>query len=198
MRPCPDLPPLLPVESYTDAKPAQRPPSGVSLKCAADVRELPIHWLWDGWIARGKLSILAGSAGTGKTTAALGLAATVTTGGVWPDGVRCVEPGNVLVWSSEDDPGDTLKPRLMACGADVRRVFFVGGDPMTGEILPFDPARDIPTLNAAVSAIGGASMLIIDSIVSAVAEICAGPTTCAGDCTPWWTSLPSTTAPWWG
>ena len=63
-----DLPPLLPVESYTDAKPAQRPPSGVSLKCAADVRELPIHWLWDGWIARGKLSILAGSAGTGKTT----------------------------------------------------------------------------------------------------------------------------------
>lgn len=167
----PDLPPLPPVESYTDAEPAQRPPGGVSLKCAADVRELPIHWLWDGWIARGKLSILAGSAGTGKTTLALGLAATVTTGGVWPDGVRCVEPGNVLVWSSEDDPADTLKPRLMACGADVRRVFFVQGvaDPMTGEILPFDPARDIPTLNAAVSAIGGASMLMIDPIVSAVA-----------------------------
>lgn len=143
---------------------------GASLMCAADVQEQPIHWLWDGWIARGKLSILAGSAGTGKTTLALGLAATVTTGGVWPDGVRCTEPGNVLIWSSEDDPADTLKPRLMACGADVRRVFFVQGvtDPMTGEVLPFDPARDIPTLNAAVSAIGGASMLMIDPIVSAV------------------------------
>lgn len=167
----PDLPPLPPVEAYTDAKPAARPPGGVTLMCAADVREQPIHWLWDGWIARGKLSILAGSAGTGKTTLSLGLAATVTTGGVWPDGVRCAQPGNVLIWSSEDDPADTLKPRLMACGADVRRAFFVQGvtDPMTGEILPFDPARDIPTLNAAVSAIGGASMLMIDPIVSAVA-----------------------------
>lgn len=99
-----DLPPLLPVESYTDAKPAQRPPSGVSPR-AADVRELPIHWLWDGWIARGKLSILAGSAGTGKTTLALGLAATVTTGGVWPDGVRCVEPGNVWFGRAKMIPG---------------------------------------------------------------------------------------------
>lgn len=166
----PDMPPVPPVEAYTDAGPRQRPPGGVSLLCATDVKEQPIHWLWEQWIARGKLSILAGSAGTGKTTLALGLAATVTTGGVWPDGVRCAEPGNVLIWSSEDDPADTLKPRLMACGADVKRVFFVQGvtDPMTGEVLPFDPARDISTLYAAVSAIGGASMLMIDPIVSAV------------------------------
>lgn len=154
----------------SDVAPAAGKPGGVTLLCAADVQEMPIHWLWDGWIARGKLSILAGSAGTGKTTLALGLAATITTGGAWPDGVRCVEPGNVLIWSSEDDPADTLKPRLMACGANVRRVYFVQGvaDEMTGEILPFDPARDIPTLNAAVSAIGGASLLLVDPIVSAV------------------------------
>lgn len=159
------------IGAASKAVPAASRLGGVTLLCAADVQELPIHWLWDGWIARGKLSILAGSAGTGKTTLALGLAATVTTGGAWPDGVRCVEPGNVLIWSSEDDPADTLKPRLMACGADVRRVFFVQGvaDELTGEILPFDPARDIPTLNAAVSAIGGASLLLIDPIVSAVA-----------------------------
>ncbi|MCZ8395886.1 AAA family ATPase [Achromobacter ruhlandii] len=76
----------------------------------------------------------------------------------------------MLVWSSEDDPADTLKPRLMACGADVRRVYFVQGvADENGEILPFDPARDIPTLNAAVSAIGGASLLLVDPIVSAVA-----------------------------
>lgn len=64
-----------------------------------------------------------------------------------------------------------LKPRLMAGGANVRRVFFVQGvaDELTGEMLPFDPARDIPTLNAAVSAIGGASMLLIDPILSAEA-----------------------------
>ncbi|WP_217903947.1 AAA family ATPase [Bordetella genomosp. 4] len=152
-------------------RPKETTPGSVSLMCAADVEEKPIHWLWDGWVARGKLSLLAGAAGTGKTTLALGLTATITTGGTWPDGQQCVEPGNVLIWSSEDDPADTLKPRLMACGADVRRVFFVQGvtDPMTGDMLPFDPARDIPTLTAAVSAIGGASLLLVDPIVSAVA-----------------------------
>jgi putative DNA primase/helicase len=144
---------------------------GVSLVRAVDIEERPIHWLWPGWLAKGKLIILAGAAGTGKTTLALGLAATVTTGGRWPDGLLCAGSGNVLVWSSEDDPADTLKPRLMACGADVRNVYFVQGvtDSITGELLPFDPARDIPTLTAAVSAIGGASLLLIDPIVSAVA-----------------------------
>ena len=69
---------------------------------------------------------------------------------------------------------------------------------MTGEILPFDPARDIPTLNAAVSAIGGASMLIIDSIVSAV----AGNMRRANDVRRGLHTVVDfaavTTAPWWG
>ncbi len=166
----PDLPPLPPVEAYTEVQASSTRVGGVSLVRASDVVERPIHWLWPGWLARGKLIILAGAAGTGKTTLALGLAATVTTGGRWPDGLQCSGSGNVLVWSSEDDPADTLKPRLMACGADVRRIYFVQGvADENGEILPFDPARDIPTLNAAVSAIGGASLLLVDPIVSAVA-----------------------------
>ncbi|MCZ8395885.1 AAA family ATPase [Achromobacter ruhlandii] len=78
----PDLPPLPPVEAYTDATPSRARVGGVSLVRASDVVERPIHWLWPGWLARGKLIILAGAAGTGKTTLALGLAATVTTGGV--------------------------------------------------------------------------------------------------------------------
>ncbi len=166
----PNMPPLPPIDAYTDAQPARTHAGGVSLLRASDVVERPIHWLWPGWLARGKLIILAGSAGTGKTTLALGLAATVTTGGRWPDGLMCAGSSNVLVWSSEDDVADTLKPRLMACGADVTRIYFVQGvTDEQGEVLPFDPSRDIPTLNAAVSAIGGASLLIVDPIVSAVA-----------------------------
>ena len=83
-----------------------------------------IRWLWDGWLSRGKLHVMAGAPGTGKTTIALALAAAVSTGGRFPDGSKC-EASSVLVWSGEDDPKDTLLPRLLAMGADRSRIFFV-------------------------------------------------------------------------
>jgi len=126
-----------------------------------------IRWLWDGWLARGKLHILAGAPGQGKTTLALACAATVTCGGRWPDGSRC-EPGNVLVWSGEDDPQDTLLPRLHAMGADVSRVFFIKARRDGDDVLPFDPARDLVALAGAAQRIGEVKLLVVDPVVSAV------------------------------
>ncbi|WP_211467312.1 AAA family ATPase [Collimonas silvisoli] len=140
----------------------------VNLRCGADIKPQAITWLWSGWLPAGKLTILAGTAGTGKTTLALSLAATLTVGGRWPDGAACVKPGNVLIWSSEDNPDDTLAPRLIASGADMRRCHFIDGITENGEKLPFDPAQDIHELNKAVLLIGGVSLLIVDPIVSAV------------------------------
>ncbi|WP_155402821.1 AAA family ATPase, partial [Ralstonia solanacearum] len=94
---------------------------GVILVNGADLKPQPVRWLWRDWLALGKLHILAGAPGQGKTTIALAFAATVTSGGRWPDGSRC-GPGNVLVWSGEDDPADTLLPRLLAAGGDRGRV----------------------------------------------------------------------------
>ena len=54
--------------------------TGVELICANTLEPEPIHWLWNDWIASGKFHILAGAPGTGKTTIALNLAATITTG----------------------------------------------------------------------------------------------------------------------
>ncbi|WP_232467776.1 AAA family ATPase [Bordetella genomosp. 9] len=160
------MPELPPIGAYSDIP---RRAASVTLLCASEVKERPIRWLWPGWLARGKLTILAGAAGTGKTTLALGLASAVTTAARWPDGVACTTRENILVWSSEDDPADTLKPRLMACGADVSRVFFVQAvTDEYGNAMPFDPARDIPTLHDAVKRIGGAAMLMVDPIVSAI------------------------------
>lgn len=127
----------------------------------------PIRWLWEGWLARGKLHILAGAPGQGKTTLALACAATVSCGGSWPDGSRC-EPGNVLVWSGEDDPTDTLLPRLHAMGADVRRVYFIKARRDGDDVLPFDPARDLVELAAAAKRIGHVKLLVVDPVVSAV------------------------------
>lgn len=141
----------------------------VKLRCGAAIKPQAITWLWDGWLPAGKLTILAGAAGTGKTTLTLGLAATLTARGRWPDGKTCKTPGNVLIWSSEDNPDDTLVPRLIASGADMNRCHFIDGIAENGQSVPFDPSQDIGELHKAVRRIGGVSLLIIDPIVSAVA-----------------------------
>ena len=141
----------------------------VNAVSAASIKPVAIRWLWPGWLAKGKLHILAGAGGTGKTTLLISLIATITTGGRWPDGTRCSEPGNALIWSSEDDPADTLVPRLAAAGADLNRVHIIQGRVNAqGEADPFDPANDIALLRATANEIGGVSLLMLDPIVSAV------------------------------
>ncbi len=140
----------------------------VLIQCAAQIPILPIRWLWHEWLPAGKLVILAGTPGTGKTTLSLQIAATITNGGKFPDGSRHLQKDNVLVWSSEDAPNDTLIPRLVAAGADLNRCHFISGFLENGEKRAFDPATDIYELDKAVLQMGGASLLIVDPIVSAV------------------------------
>jgi hypothetical protein len=141
----------------------------VSLLQGSQIVEEPVSWLWDGYLPQGKLTLLAGAGGTGKSTLAFNIAATITTAGAWPDGTRCTTPGNVLIWSSEDDPADTIKPRLMAVGADANRYGIIAGVvDENGQKDAFDAARDMDSLREAVAKIGGVSLLIIDPIVTAV------------------------------
>lgn len=141
--------------------------SRVILVNGAQLKPEPTRWLWQYWLALGKLHILAGAPGQGKTTIALSCAATVTIGGRWPDGSRC-EPGNILIWSGEDDPADTLLPRLLASGADRNRCHFIQGTERGQGVEPFDPARDLRPLREAIEHIGGVRLLIVDPVVSAV------------------------------
>ena len=136
--------------------------SGVRLIEATSVAIEPVRWLWGGWLARGKLHVLAGPPGVGKSTIALALAATVTRGTKWPDGTRA-EPGTVLIWSGEDDAGDTLLPRLLAAGGDPKRVRFLASNDG-----PFDPAVDMQALQEAVAGIDDLALLLLDPIVGAV------------------------------
>ncbi|MGD9582139.1 MAG: AAA family ATPase [Lysobacterales bacterium] len=140
----------------------------VELIRGSDLQPEPIAWLWPGWIARGKLHVFGGAPGTGKTTIAMALAAVITNGGCWPDGTRSAI-GNVLIWSGEDDPADTLIPRLILAGADLQRVHFIAAVTDAGERRPFDPARDTEPLARRLGEIGGVRMLIVDPIVSAIA-----------------------------
>lgn len=152
---------------------AANPPAGeyardVNLIRASDVTPEAIAWLWNGWLAAGKMHVLGGAPGTGKTTIAMALAATVTTGGRWPDGSRSIA-GNVVIWSGEDDPADTLVPRLALSGADLSRVYFIFDIREGNERRSFDPARDIEPLRRKLAEIGGVKLLIVDPVVSAIA-----------------------------
>lgn len=139
----------------------------VILTSAADLQPEAIRWLWHGWLALGKFHLLAGAPGVGKTTLTMAMAATVSMGGRWPDGSRC-EPGKVLIWSGEDDPADTLLPRLMAAGANRQNCHFISGVEQKGQSSPFSLARDMPILKAAVQQLGGIRLLIVDPVAGAV------------------------------
>jgi len=141
--------------------------TGLKLICATDLEPEPIRWIWNDWLAMGKFHLLAGAPGTGKTTLALSLAATITLGSQWPDGTYC-EPGNILIWSGEDDPKDTLLPRLLAHGADRRRVYFVSDVFEQNKPRAFDPAKDMQKLYEKAVSIGEVRLIIIDPIVNVV------------------------------
>ena len=140
----------------------------LNIICAADLQPKKIDWLWNGYLAKGKLHISAGPPGAGKTTIALSLAATISSGGLFPDGTRA-ESGKILIWSGEDDPTDTLLPRLLAMGADRKNIFFIDGVRTGNEAVIFDPSAHMGMISEAIEHIGDVHLLILDPIVNAVA-----------------------------
>jgi hypothetical protein len=107
--------------------PLAGPPAkpGLDVVCMADVSPTAIEYLWPNWIAFGKVHVLAGEGGRGKTTLLHDWTARTTKGARWPDGAEGSSPGSVLILASEDDVGDTIAPRLIAAGADMSRVFVI-------------------------------------------------------------------------
>lgn len=140
----------------------------VSMIRGSDLTPQPIQWIWPGWLASGKVHILGGAPGTGKTTISLSLAATISSGGLWPDGSQAPE-GKVVVWSGEDDPSDTLVPRLKLSGAKLDNIYFVGNVHHGHERRAFDPALDTDSLLQQLMKLNDVRLLIVDPIVSAIA-----------------------------
>lgn len=141
----------------------------VELVAADAIPPEAIEWLWDGWLARGKLHLLAGAVGEGKTTLALSMAATLSAAARFPDGAQA-KAGDILFWSGEDDPADSLVPRFLACGGDPSRLVFAKGvRDRGGKVMPFTPARDLPALARAMDSMRDLALLVVDPIVSAIA-----------------------------
>ena len=135
--------------------------------CLADVKSKPVRWLDPRRIPLGKHTSLIGDPGVGKSGIALDYAARVSTGREMPDGSHgdlYEEPAGVVILSAEDDPADTIKPRLEAMGADLDRIVMLAGVvTKDGERMP--NLHDLPAIKQAVLRVK-AKLVIVDPVMA--------------------------------
>lgn len=131
-----------------------------------------IAWLWPGYLAAGKLHVIDGDPGLGKSSMTLDWAARVSTGARWPDQQDGCPPAGVLLLSAEDGLADTIRPRLDAAHADVSRVFAFSAFDIDGEgerierpaTLPGDVARMARAIET-----NGIGLVIVDPLMAFLA-----------------------------
>lgn len=133
------------------------PVDGPVIVRASEVSPRRLEWLWPGRLPAGKLVTFAGPGGTGKTFALLDISARITRGADWPDRQPGGDPRSVLFISSEDDPADTLVPRLIEVEADLDRVGF-----LRAEVNAMWCLQRMDLLRAAVDQLGNVGMVVID------------------------------------
>lgn len=117
---------------------------------ASQIKPRAVEWLWYGRIPLRKMTTFAGVGGIGKTFVLCDISARVSRGLEWPDGNgECAREGKVLYISGEDDPEDTLVPRLIECGADLDKISF-----MRMKAQDHFSLADLPVLDKAISEMG--------------------------------------------
>src|SRR6185437_4891870 len=113
------------------------------------IKPEPIHWLWHGYLATRKVTMLNGEPGHGKSLVSLDIAARITTGQDWPDEQKnLLPPSSVILLTEEEDPADTVLPRFLAAGGDPTKFFAVS---VAGGDLVFQIESHLPLLEARVA-----------------------------------------------
>lgn len=139
----------------------------------ADIAPEKIDWIWPGKIAIGKLTILAGEPGLGKSQVATYVASTITRGNLWVASTERAKRGRVLILSAEDGLADTVRPRFDAAGGDpnlitVIRAISTGGG--SGRAT-FNLATDLALMEAEIQKYGDVNLVTIDPVSSYLPNI---------------------------
>lgn len=146
-------------------------------RSAADYQMEELSWLWPQKIPKGKMILYTGKPDCGKTICTLDVVARASKGADWPDGSKNENGAiKVLLASSEDDPADTLVPRLVAAGANLENVEIVVGTYATHTTKEGEPGRkalkslnlkrDARMLIDAIRAYPDIQLLVLDPIIS--------------------------------
>lgn len=122
-----------------------------------DVQAEPVSWLWEPYFPLGKMIGLGGDPDAGKSWFALQVAACLSRGFTWPDGQKNSAPGSTVFLSGEDDPADTLRPRLDGMGADASKIYF-----LSRESLDLSSGETIAKLEAEIMKIGDVRLIVMD------------------------------------
>jgi hypothetical protein len=134
-------------------------------KLLSGVEPEEVSWLWPSWLALGKLALVDGDPGLGKSAMTLDLAARVSTGMAFPDGAEC-EPAGVVLLSAEDGLADTISPRLDAAGADTSRILALATVPdENGHDRLLSIPEDLPLIEKGIRRVG-AGLLIVDPLMA--------------------------------
>ena|GEM_PF-3131823 len=129
------------------------------------VKPEQVFWLWPGRLPLGKVSVLDGDPGLGKSTVALDIAARVSRGFRMPDGTGGGEPAGAVIVSAEDGLADTIVPRLLAAGADLERIIALETCPDDQGGHPFSMPDDLGWLERAIREVD-ARLIIIDPLMA--------------------------------
>src|SRR5262245_16147272 len=133
------------------------------LRTISSLTPRPLTWLWPKRLALGKLAMLDGDPGLGKSLLALDLCARLSTGRPFPDDSPGPGPAGSLLLSAEDGEHDTTRPRLQALGADLDRVFVLRPDDVLGRPLRL-PAQ-LGLLDDALARTG-ALLMVLDPVIA--------------------------------
>ncbi len=143
-------------------------------KNAANIEMKPYQWIWQGRIALGKVTLISGDPGLGKSQLTANMAATVTNSGTWPDSTSAPY-GRVVILSAEDDASDTIVPRLAAAGADLSLVEINHGitkleheNIVTGQV---NLSTDLRAIADLINTYPDINMIIIDPISAYLGKV---------------------------
>ena len=129
----------------------------------SEIEAKPISWLWDKQIAKGRITIISGDPGLGKSQITAYMASVVSNGGEWPIEKGTAPLGSVILLNAEDDPADTIRPRLEALEANLEKIRIL--TIKTGEIERFFRLdKDIEILEETLIEIEDVALVVIDPI----------------------------------
>jgi hypothetical protein len=131
---------------------------------ASTVTMKGINWLWPNRFAIGKVGLIVGLPDEGKGQVLCDIAARVTRAEKWPCGEGRAPLGNVVMATAEDDPADTVVPRLASAGADLDRVHFVNMVCDGGKDRMFSLVTDLEMLRRKITEVGDVALILIDPI----------------------------------